>query len=137
MLESTQKGDYTFFYIHPNDYQMPETPVPADFRADYPEDDVWPENVFSEEPAIVHFKALNYKKGMDAKISQQKEGLNTNVHYLELADVAPENTLHCLLDRYKGKVCLLMRSTMRMEKIPTKTLVSQEMTQENYLRRNC
>ena len=60
MLESTQK--------HPDDYKMPETPVPADFRADDPEDDVLPKNVFSEEPAVVHFKALNYKKGMDAEI---------------------------------------------------------------------
>ena len=68
MLESTQKNDFTFFYIHPDDYKMPETPVPADFRADYPEDDVWPENVFGEEPTVVHFKALNYKKGMDAQI---------------------------------------------------------------------
>ena len=68
MLESTQKNDFTFFYIHPNDYKMPETRVPADFRADYPEDDVWPENFFSEEPTTVHFKALNYKKGMDAQI---------------------------------------------------------------------
>ena len=68
LLESTQKGDFTFFYIHSNDYKMPETPVPADFLADSPEDDVLPENVFSEEPAVVHFKALNYKKGMDAEI---------------------------------------------------------------------
>lgn len=68
MLESTQKGDFTFFYIHPDDYQMPETPVPADFLADDPEDDVLPKNVFSEEPAVVHFKALNYKKGMEAEI---------------------------------------------------------------------
>ena len=68
MLESTQKGDFTFFYIHPDDYQLPETPVPEDFRADDSEDDVLPKKVFSEEPAVVHFKALNYKKGMDAEI---------------------------------------------------------------------
>ncbi len=68
MLESTQKGDFTFFYIHPDDYQLPETPVPEDFRADDSEDDVLPKKVFSEEPAVVHFKALNYKKGMDAQI---------------------------------------------------------------------
>ena len=68
MLESTQKGDFTFFYIHPSDYTIPETPVPEDFRADDSEDDVLPKKVFSEEPAVVHFKALNYKKGMDAEI---------------------------------------------------------------------
>ena len=68
MLESTQKGDFTFFYIHSDDYQLPETPVPEDFRADDSEDDVLPKKVFSEEPAVVHFKALNYKKGMDAQI---------------------------------------------------------------------
>lgn len=81
MLESTQKNDFTFFYIHPDDYKMPEPPVPADFRADYPEDDVWPENVFSEEPATVHFKALNYKKGMDAEIRVSYFDItNPNVH---------------------------------------------------------
>jgi len=68
MMESTRKGDFAFFYIHPDDYKMPETPVPSDFRADYPEDDVWQGNEFGEEPAVVHFKALNYKKGMDAEI---------------------------------------------------------------------
>ena len=68
MMESTRKGDFSFFYIHPNNYKMPETLVPADFRADYPEDDVWQGNEFGEEPAVVHFKALNYKKGMDAEI---------------------------------------------------------------------
>lgn len=68
MLESTQRGDFTFFYIHPSDYVVPETPVPLDFRADYPEEDIWPEYVFSEEPATVHVKALNYKKGMNAGI---------------------------------------------------------------------
>ena len=68
MLESTQKNDFTFFYIHPNDYKMPKTAVPADFRAASPGDDALPETVFSEEPAVVHFKAMNYKKGMDAEI---------------------------------------------------------------------
>ena len=42
--------------------------MPEDFRADDSEDDVLPKKVFSEEPAVVHFKALNYKKGMDAEI---------------------------------------------------------------------
>ena len=69
MLEGTQKGDFTFFYIHPNDYEMPETPLPADFLADFSDDDVMiPQNVFSEDPAVVHIKALNYKKGMDVEI---------------------------------------------------------------------
>ena len=89
MLESTNKNDFTFFYIHPNDYKMPETPVPADFRADYPEDDVWPENVFSEEPAVVYFKALNYKKGMDAEI---------RVSYFDITNPNVHNESHFNLD---------------------------------------
>jgi len=84
LLESTQKGDFTFFYIHPNDYTIPETPVPEDFRADYPEEDVWPKNVFSEEPAVVHFKAINYKKGMDAEIRTMYFDITNPNSYNEL-----------------------------------------------------
>ena len=84
LLESTQKGDFTFFYIHPSDYTIPETPVPADFRADYPEEDVWPKNVFSEEPAVVHFKAINYKKGMDAEIRTMYFDITNPNSYNEL-----------------------------------------------------
>ena len=84
MLDSTQKGDFTFFYIHPDDYQLPETPVPEDFRADYLEEDVWPDNVFSEEPAVVHFKALNYKKGMDAEIRTMYFDITNPNSYNEL-----------------------------------------------------
>ena len=47
------------------------------------------------------------RQELSVKISQQKEGLATNVHYLELADVAPENTLQFLLDRYKGNVVMI------------------------------
>lgn len=89
MLESTRKGDFTFFYIHPSDYKMPEAPVPADFRADYPEDDVWPEKVFSEEPAVVHFKALNYKKGMDVRI---------DANYFDITNPNDHNESHFNLD---------------------------------------
>lgn len=89
MLESTQKNDFTFFYIHPDDYKMPETAVPADFRANYPEDDVWPENYFSEEPTTVHFKALNYKKGMDASIG---------VMYFDITNPNVYNESHFTLD---------------------------------------
>lgn len=84
MLESTQKGDFTFFYIHPDDHKMPETPLPADFRADDPDDDVLPKNVFSEEPAVVHFKALNYKKGMDAEIRTMYFDITNPNSYNEL-----------------------------------------------------
>lgn len=47
------------------------------------------------------------RQELSGKISQQKEGLATNFHYLELADVAPENTLQFLLDRYKGNVVMI------------------------------
>ena len=42
-----------------------------------------------------------------AKINQQKEGLTDNIHYLELDEVAPKNTLQFLLDRYKGKTVFI------------------------------
>lgn len=90
MLESTQKGDFAFYYIHPNNYKI-ETPVPEDFHADYPEEDIWPDNTFGEEPAIVHFKALNYKKGM-------KMDLNINVHYFDITNPNSRNKSSFYLD---------------------------------------
>lgn len=69
LLEGMKKGDYNLFNIRPKDVILPEAEIPADFLADYPEEDVWPEMAYSEEPATIHFKALNYKPGMDTEIT--------------------------------------------------------------------
>ena len=40
-------------------------------------------------------------------IAANKEGLPDNAHYLDMTDVAPDNILHTILDRYKGKTVLI------------------------------
>lgn len=37
----------------------------------------------------------------------KKEDLATNAHYLDMADVAPDNILQTILDKYKGKTILI------------------------------
>lgn len=64
LLETTDSKGYNFFAIHPSESKIPEARVPKEFGADYPETDVWPTMEYSEEPATIHFKALNYKPGM-------------------------------------------------------------------------
>ena len=64
-------NDFKLFGIHDSTYTMPAAPVPAEYLADYPEDDQFPEMKYSSEPAIVHFKALNYRKGMKPYIKVQ------------------------------------------------------------------
>ena len=66
--EGFDKDSYSFFYIHPQGYRGPESPVSVDFIEEHLEKDVFQGNMFSEQPATVHFKALNYKKGMNAEI---------------------------------------------------------------------
>ena len=68
MLEGFGPRDFNFFNIRPKGVKLPEAKIPADFLTDYPEDDVWPEMVYSEDPATVHIKALNFKPGMNSEI---------------------------------------------------------------------
>ena len=69
ILEGTAQGDFTFFNIRPKGVKLPEAKIPADFRHDNSYDEVWPEFGYSEEPVTIHFKALNYKPGMNPDIS--------------------------------------------------------------------
>ena len=69
MLEGIGPRNFNFFNIRPQGVKLPEAEIPSDFLADYPEEDVCPEMVYSEEPVTVHFKALNYKPGMNAEIT--------------------------------------------------------------------
>lgn len=68
LLEGTKEGDYTFFNIHPKDYALPTSQVPADFLADYPGEDEWPAMEYSEEPITIHFQALNFNEGVSAEL---------------------------------------------------------------------
>ena len=40
-------------------------------------------------------------------VAANKEGLAANVHYLDMTEVAPENTLQIILDKHKGKTILV------------------------------
>ncbi len=68
IIEGDFEGAYTFFNIRPKGVELPVETVPADYLADYPEDDVLPAMEYSEDPVTIHFKALNYKPGMKARI---------------------------------------------------------------------
>lgn len=80
MFEGMNKGDFKFYAIHPNDVMLPDAPVPAEYLADYPEEDVMPKMKYSEEPAAIHYKALNYKPGMEAQVDVSYLNLETGQH---------------------------------------------------------
>lgn len=68
LMEGTFEGAYNFFNIRAHGTELPVAEVPAEYLADYPEYDEWPAMEYSENPITLHFKALNYKKGMNARI---------------------------------------------------------------------
>lgn len=70
-LEGTALNDFKVFNIHEKSYTMPVTPVPDEYKADYAEEDVLAEMKYSDEPATIHFKAMNYRKGMNTEVQVQ------------------------------------------------------------------
>ncbi len=68
IIEGTFEGAYTLYNIRPEGVELPRAEVPAEYLADYPEDDVWPEMAYSEDSVTIHFKALNYKPGMSPRL---------------------------------------------------------------------
>lgn len=68
IIEGNFDGAYTFFNIRPNGVKLPVAEVPADFLADYPGEDEWPDMKYSEDPVTIHIKALNYMPSMKARI---------------------------------------------------------------------
>ena len=69
-LEGLAEGDYKVFGIHDKDYTMPPASVPTEYMAD---DDGGglAELKFDATPATIHFKSLNYRKGMNTEIQVQ------------------------------------------------------------------
>ena len=69
-LEGMAKGDYKVFGIHDKDYTMPPASVPTEYMV---EDDGegLAELKFDATPATIHFKSLNYRKGMNTEIQVQ------------------------------------------------------------------
>ena len=76
-MEGLKDDAFKVFGIHDSTYTFPAAPVPADFLADYAEEEPLQELKYSDEPAIVRFKAINYRKGMKPRIKAQ---------YVDLAD---------------------------------------------------
>ena len=70
-IEGFGDNDFKVFGIHDSTYTMPAVAVPAEYLADYAEDDQLEDLKYSAEPAVVHFKALNYRKGMRPRIMAQ------------------------------------------------------------------
>lgn len=68
IIEGHFEGAYTFFNIRPEGVKLPVGKVPAEYLADYPEEDEWPAMKYSEDPVTIHFKALNYKPGMKTRL---------------------------------------------------------------------
>ena len=69
-LEGLAKGDYKVFGIHDKDYTIPPASVPNEYMADDDEEG-FAELKFDATPATIHFKSLNYRKGMNTKIDVQ------------------------------------------------------------------
>ena len=69
-LEGLAKGDYKVFGIHDKDYTMPPASVPTEYMADDNGEGL-AELKFDATPATIHFKSLNYRKGMNTEIKVQ------------------------------------------------------------------
>ena len=87
IIEGNFEGAYTFFNIRRKGVNLPVATVPADYLADYPGEDEWPEMKYSEEPVTIHFKSLNYKPGMNTRIDMShfditNPKLNQEIIYL-------------------------------------------------------
>ena len=69
-LEGLAKGDYKVFGIHDKDYTIPPASVPTEYMTDDTEEEL-AEMKFDATPATIHFKSLNYRKGMNTEIRVQ------------------------------------------------------------------
>ena len=74
-LEGLKRNDYQIFGLHDKNYIMPAAPVPEEYLAEYAVDDQLAEMKYDATPATIHFKALNYRKGMNTEI---------NIRYVDL-----------------------------------------------------
>jgi thiol-disulfide isomerase/thioredoxin len=97
-LEGLSDGDFKVFGIHDSTYVFPPAPVPAEYLADYPEEEELQELKYSDEPAIVHIKALNYRKGMEPQI---------RAHYKDLRNPSePADTTFRINDEGEAELSL-------------------------------
>ena len=66
-IDGLTEEDYQVFCIHDKDYVMPVTPVPAEYLADGADEEL-AEMKYDVTPATIHFKSINYRKGMNTRI---------------------------------------------------------------------
>ena len=66
-IDGLTEEDYQVFCIHDKDYMMPITPVPAEYLADGADEEL-AEMKYDATPATIHFKSINYRKGMNTRI---------------------------------------------------------------------
>ena len=66
-IDGLTEEDYQVFCIHDKDYVMPVTPVPAEYLADGADEEL-AEMKYDATPATIHFKSINYRKGMNTRI---------------------------------------------------------------------
>ena len=69
-LDGMTKYDFQAFAIHDKDYVMPVTPVHAEYLADGGDEEM-AEMKYDATPATIHFKSINYRKGMNTRIEIQ------------------------------------------------------------------
>ena len=84
-MEGLAKGDYKVFGIHDKDYTMPPASVPTEYMAD-DDGEGLAEMKFDATPATIHFKSLNYRKGMNTDIQVQYVDLK-NLHWRNLLTI--------------------------------------------------
>ena len=70
-MEGTAPNDFKVFSIHEKGYTMPVTPVPEEYLANYAGQDVMEDLEYSDQPATIHFKSMNYRKGMNTELQVQ------------------------------------------------------------------
>ena len=85
-LEGLNDNDFKVYGIHSKDYAIPPAPVPAEYQADDAGEDALEDLKYSPQPATIHFKALNYRKGMRTRIM---------VRYVDLKNPAKPMDAEC------------------------------------------
>jgi len=66
-IDGLTEEDYQVFCIHDKNYAMPVTPVPDEYLADGADEEL-AEMKYDATPATIHFKSINYRKGMNTRI---------------------------------------------------------------------
>lgn len=89
-IEGLKDNNFKVFGVHDKNVPLPATPMPAEYRADYTEEDLLPELQYGSEPATIRFKTINLRKGMKQEIKMRYidlKNLNLNTPTRETTKV--------------------------------------------------